>query len=754
MIELKSKNWIRAISWILLSGMWAAGAAGQVLVPSSLVGRYDVTMHASNPASPIKDGISVLLELSQDGVLCVDGIHFKNPFVPGDAPGSIAWSSSILGLRFATTSAPVFTINVGSVAGTSYGTLSGTKLSGTTTACGNTPFTASVEDFFAFAEATYSDLFPASPFIFTQNDPTSTYRYYPRTDTYLSVGTNGTVQVRGGKFGASPRSIGALASIWADPDQYDFRDYLTDAIPTSTLGSYYAGTYKLTLNDAQPFSPVPNGTSLTFVVTDSLQLCVGETILSPTLEQPPSIGSQLDSSSRDLPLVWKNPMLGYYYRMELLDDLEKFEQRGKGTFEFVSPTGFSYGTFTGERTSLSTDCVNYMKGQPDLAQVELLFDLFEQHYAGIFPGGPQTFNQQVNGSLVREYLQSSVTVRILNTEVFAKGGVFGGAEVKLGKLANLISALRGQTISYAIPLSLEGSYNVDFTAAGQHVGIPSRTGLHLALYQDGRLCMDGVLLMQPRVDPLNPAIVRWDSSEGGFSLQLNTTALVANSLKLAMVSASGLALGEISGVKSSSLPACNGKILPNLDLEDLLLLFELAEQVMPKQFPASALNYTRMENGKVLRYYPSTRVLVEVDESGVKVSGGPFAAQGQQAGSVAQVIALLLKSAGSQPGNVSTSLSVTGQVKTMIGGGGLTKNIEISLANVAWPNVQSTEALIPSIQQALSNELSGQSEYLVKNLTSSASGINFDVVINNKVQMQLSSASRIYTLNFRYSIGM
>lgn len=741
------------MGWSLLAGLWAAAASGQVVMPTSLVGRYELTMYAGSPASPIRDGVSVLLELSQDGVLCVDGIHFTDPFLRTEVPGSIAWASSILGLQFSTNPGENFSLDVGSDKGVFYGKLAGTRLSTTTTACGKTPFTASVEDFFRFAEATYTDLFPASPFIFTQSDPTSAYRYYPATATYLSVSDTGIVQASGGKFGATPRSLGTLASIWANPDQHDFREYLTDVQPTATLGSYYAGTYTLSLTDTQPFSPVPDGTTLTFVVTDSLQLCVGETVLSPTLEQPPSIG-QDTPTSRDIPLVWKNPLVGYYYRMVLVPDEEKFERRGEGRFDFVSSSGFSYGSFAGERTSLGTDCADYMMDQLDLAQVELLFDLFEQRYAEVFPGGPQTYNQQVNGSVVREYLQSGVTVRILNEEVLARGGVFGSAEVRLGKLANLIAAMRGQSISYSIPLALEGTYDVDFIAAGDHVGMPSRTGLQLALYQDGRLCMDGVVFMQPQVDPLNPAIVRWDSSEGGFSLQLDTAALEDNALDLAMVSASGLGLGDVSGIKSSNLPACNGLLFADVDMDDLQTIFDLAEQLMPKQFPASALTYTRMEDAKVLRYYPSTRVLVTVDESGVTVSGGVFGAQGQQVGSVAQVTALLLKELGSQPLPTTANLKVTGMVRTVIGGmSSVSKSLSISRSNAPLPSGQSTAELIPYIQQALGSELSGTSEFVVSNVVSGATALSFDVVINSRVQMQLSSATSSYTLKFNYAIG-
>lgn len=740
---------------LMLAVVLALPAQAQIVPPSSLVGRYELTMQTSSATSPIQNGVGVILELSADGALCIDNFTLTNAVV---RDGSYVWSSADMGLEFVASAGNVGSFAVGANGGAQFGQLVGTRVADYAVACGRTAYAASAEDLFSFAESTYPDLFPASPLVFTQDDGSLLFRFYPASGIFLSVAGNGLVQVRGGAFGSTARSIGTVEAIWTDPDAHDFRDYLVNAQATDILGGYYVGTYTLTL-EAEPFSPVPTGTTLTFVVNEQLELCVGEAILAPQLSPPNAPqGIPVELGSNDIPLYWSNPLGGHYYVLHLVAPENKPGGAGTGAFELMSSTGFRYGTFSGVRSSLSAECRD-AAAPPNLDQINLVLGLLEQHYPTVFPGGPQTYSQRINGNVYRGYHQTGVTLRVVNEQVFAKGGVFGGSEVKLGKVAPLISALRERSLSYAIPASLAGTYEVGFAASGPHVGIPDEDNLSLALYQDGRLCLNGLMLLQPIVDPLQPNVVRWDSAPGGFSLQLATDALVENELNLSMVSKAGLLLGELSGSKTLALPTCDGQLEIGVDYAELDRMFDLAEQRFPQYFPVSTLTYTQLEDSALQRYYPSTGILVSVSSTGVKVSGGAFGSGGRELGSVGEVTTLLLGSTGGggngggNGGELVYTLSVSGTVDTSIAGGmPIPKTIEITQDDVELPVDLTPAALIPHVQFALGDELHGNSTYAIGNIVTQDGTLSFDVVISNEVKMVIGKATRSYALSFVYGV--
>jgi len=711
----------------------ASDLQAQVTIPDALIGSYDLTLQA-DPGSPIQDGSDVLLEISADGLLCADGIVFANPFEKNAVANRIFWSDAEADLEFSVdTAGPFVGVDLASADGDSYGTLLGAKVSNTPVACGAV---AQSNDLFELAEAEYPDLFPASVFVFTQSDDNSDYRYYPATGLYLLVMDDGTVRLAGGDFGIGGIEVGNVEDI-LDADTLGLEAILE--VEENGGLDYRISTYRLTLTNTRPFSPIPDGTTLTFVLTSDYRLCVGETILAP-------------STASNGQIVWNNPQARYFYRLgpEPVDgDVPDWDWESQGSFTLVDAGGFVYGEFQGERISLDAECGDRLGEHPDLAEIEVMFALAEQLDPDTFPGGPQTFSRRDDGVVSRHYEESGVTVYIEDREVTATGGQFG-AGTYLGLLEDVITGFREQEITVSISAALSGTYGLNFTSAGPHTQIPSQQDLDLSLDQNGNLCLDGQLLMNPYLDPADPDVIVWESVAGGFSLQLDTSTTVANNISLVMKSSQGLVLGQMSGAKTLLLPVCGGLLGNGVDLDGAQRLFDSAENFMSDTFPPSALTYNRLEGGKLLRFYPETSVLVSVDTDQVAVSGGSFGSTPVPVGSIAELNGYFEKTYDVAPSGTAT-LKVSGVRKLSITNTPeVSQNVDLALANVQVPVANDITTLRQAVQNALGSELKSNWAASFTMVSDSANKLVFDAVITDEVKSNFIQVNRRYELRFTF----
>lgn len=710
----------------------AAPLYAQVTIPDDIVGSYELTLTAT-PQSPIQDGADTLIEISSEGLLCADGIEFSNPFAKSGIADRIFWSSSEADLEFSIATVGAFAgITLADADGTSYGTLGGLKVSDTPEACGLSAVNA---DFFELAENDYPDLFPASIFVFTQTDDDSEFRYYPPSGLYLAVTEDGAVVITGGDFG-NGTEVGQVADI-LEEGVLDLDPFI--GVPQTDELDYRVSTYRLTIANARPFSPVPSGTTLTFVLTSDYQLCVGETILEPTLTE----------NGR---MVWNNVQGGYFYRFgpEPVDgEVPEWDWEFSGSFTLVDSRGFVYGEFQGDRISLDAECGDRLGEHPDLEEIGVMFALAEQLYPDVFPGGPQTFSRRNDGTLSRHYEESGVTVNVTDRQVTAIGGPYGAGTL-LGALEDVITGFREQEITIEISAALSGSYGVAFTSAGPYTQIPDQSSLDLSLDQDGNLCLDGQVLMNPYLDPDDPNVIVWENVEGGFRLSLDTATVAAPNITLVMTSSQDLVLGQMTGTKSLLLPVCGGLLGNGVDMESAQFLFDSAESFMAESFPPSALTYNRLEGGKLVRYYPDTAVLVTIENNNVSVSGGSFGSTPVVVGTLAEVKQYFLQTYDVEVAG-SASLQVEGvRALSFSSSPTLQQDVDITQTNVLVPDPADVVGMRQAVQNALGNELRSNWAGSFTVVTNTVNTLVFDVVVTDEVNAGHTTIGRRYQLRFTY----
>lgn len=702
-------------------------------IPSSLAGIYDLKMEASDAESPIANGTTAIVSISLNGTLCADNTAFISPFTKPGSTTTIYWASANSNIEFSVSTTLPFTgINVGNFNGNSFGSLKGEKTSSVTDNCGPLDTYTS---FFEKAENLYPKLFPGSIFVFTQQNSSSTYRYYPASNIYLSI-SDSKVTASGGAYGNTPVLLGNVQNL-LDSDLADI--YLPLTTAPEDFDNYYFGTYILTFENATTFSPVKNGTQLTFVITPGKQLCVGENVLEAPLYKAEGEGM----------VVWNNALGGYYYQLDLIRESEKQSEIESGNIQLYNAGGEPFGSFVGIRSELNADCNNAAGPNPDLAEIDLMFNLAEQHMSELFPGGPQTYNQKSNGYIYRFYKETGVTIQVKDRMVYGKGNTFGNEFVFVGNLNNIIRQLQERAISISIPSEFVGTFTTTFTSSGIFSPIPDGEVLDFALMANGSICLNGNIMSSPYFDTTNKQKIHWKDPNAGFELSLNLESSGLTDISLDVNSSDGVPLGFISGSKSLILAECAGILGNNINIETANELFELAEQYFPKQFPPSALTYNRFDGTSLLRYYPSTGILVTLTGEQVKVQGGVYGSTEKILGNVKPLIAAIEKQQG-----ISThfTLSVNGEMLyKQDQGTPLNLRVGIRKEGIALPSKTDNESLTNTIRQILGNELRGNSTFEISVITNDKNLLIFDVIILNETKVVSSKISRNYTLQFMYS---
>lgn len=705
-------------------------------IPGGFSGTYDLTLDSPPANSIYKAGSSVTLTLALDGSLCGDGIYIAKPVRNELNTAVFQWRSEAAGLQFTLdTNASVQDTEgrrafaVSSYAPdklpVDYGTFKGGLSDTIDSKCDQNAA------FFALAQQNYPDLFPGGAFALTRTSETSFSIFFAITDTYLII-SNGQVSARGGKFGSTPMVLGNVKNLMVDGVKT--LPIPVAATPTS-FDSFYTGTYSLTLQNATSFSPIPNGTRLNVVITRDFRLCAGETVIETPL-------LQADSSN----VVWSNSEGGYYYQLKLLPDTTRDQTFQQGNFSMFSTSGRQYGTFTGTRTSLSAECSDAKGVNPDLAEINLMFNLAEQRMPTLFPGGPLTYNQQANGAVYRYYEASGVTVSVSSRQVTVKGGSFGAAPIAAGPIEKVIATLQSSTMPVTLPTALTGTYALKFATAGTFSPVPAGTALDVAITDDGNLCMDGTLYTNPYIDLANVNLVNWKNTQTGYVLQVDTSASTGSTLTVRMQSLKGELLGNLAGSKTLLLAKCAGLVGGNINIDAANQLFTLAEQRQPSTFPPSALTYNQLSNGSLKRYYPSTSVLVTVTGDNVAVSGGEYGSTPRSLGKIGDLVKQLSPTLQS-----TAALVVTGDMTFRQGNlPAIARRISLS-ETVAMPQSVAQADLTKLVEQQLGNELNGNSSYVFNVVSNTTTRLEFTVRIVNTTTIAGSAISRNYDLRFLYT---
>lgn len=739
------ERFLRVLSGLVVLGVVGSGqvlaqTSTVVSIPESLQGFYSLDMVNAVVGSPISNtsqadtSDNILLYVNPYGTLCTRTsssstiqVISNRPVLQGGPFGAVEWDVAPSGLRFSlninTTTFNGFDLY--STSGTLLGRLVGGAPQFDTGSCGTVPLNGRENTFFSLAEGVYPAFFPASSFVFNQiGDGFDVYRYYPSTEVYLAI-RNNEVYARGGDFGDELAMLGTLSDLIND----------INAMPVpNQVPAFYQGTFLLSLDEVQPFSPLAEGTQLNFVVTDTGRLCVEELNLS----FPVVSGNTA---------TWNNSRGNLRYRIDLTrdDDPEEYDaELGLGQFLFQSFAGSTYGVFLGEKTSLATDCAGATGQDPDLQDINTFFALIEEQYPSVFPSGPQTYTQKSGRFTYRYYYATQVFVAVRDGMVYLNGGQFGSHDepVAYDTLSALLAQLNNTALSAVLPTSIAGTYAMNFSSGSSFSPFADGASAQVVLDAAGNLCLDGVPFGAAVGKTSTPTLAYWESADTGLSISLDPAANTAG-LRLQLSSLSGLSYSLLAGSRVSLATACSG----NTTATDMTMadqLFALAEQHYATLFPASLVSFNQMEGNTVHRYYPATGMTLSITGESVSVKGGNYGNSLLPVGNLSELINQITGS-----GATDYNLLVTGTGRIVMSSTTINRKVDFKRSGVTRPDSTDTVAMQALVRSNVSTILPTIDSISIVNISESSTTMSFTAVVTGDTN--ISGTTRNYTLLFELS---
>jgi hypothetical protein len=714
-----------------------------VSIPEALQGLYTLEMVNASPLSPIQNTSAsnssddILLYVTAYGELCTKTSNTEvqllssAPVLQGGLSGTVRWDVAASDLSFSLNinQVPFVEFNLTSTAGSVYGQLKGGAPTFDNGSCGSPPLnTSAANSMFSLAEANFPTLFPSSSFNFNQiGSGFDVFRYYQSTDIYLAV-RDEVVYARGGDFGDDFIVVGDLE---------DLLDDINTMLVPNRIDAFYRGTYLLELTETQTFSPVEDGTELTFVVTQTGQLCVGELALSfPVISGTTAI--------------WNNSNGNLRYTVDLTrdDDPATFDTNlATGEFSFQSLGGTTYGLFTGDKISLSTECGDAKGTAPDLTNINTLFGLIEQKYPTVFPAGPQTYNQKADGFTYRYYFDSQVFVAVKAGVVYLNGGEFGNnlEPVAYGTLTNVLAQLNNAPVSATFPASSAGTYAMSFSSATTFSPFTDGTSAQVVVDALGNLCLDGVSLGQPFARQASPNLAFWESADAGLSISADLNALTTTTMSLSVGSTGGLTYSTLSGDRTSLVTGC-GSSTAATDMSLAKQLFGLAEQYYASLFPASVLSFNQINGNAVRRYYPATGMTLNIEAETVSVKGGGYGSVLVPVGQLSSLIAQIISA--NTPAAPIYDLHITGTGEVVVLNSLIHRTVDIKHYDVARPDTADSAAMNALIKTSLRDLVREIDSTTISLVSNTATELVFSVALVSDTVLPGNSTERDFSLVF------
>lgn len=733
---------------LFVSGLFSSVALAQstpVNIPANLQGLYRLDMVDAQPLSPIKatdpgtSGDDIQVVITALGTLCVGELTLDSPVLTGGLSARARWvlPESELSFELAFTQEGFTGLDVLSSGGTPYGRLEGLLTDSDTRSCGDAPVdTSDAVVLFLAAESEFPSLFPPGPFTYNQvGGGYDVFRFYQSTGIYLAV-RDRKVFARGAGYGEAFREVGTLDELL---------DNIYELLRPNTLPSFYHGTYQLALADTQPFSPIADGTELTFVITSEGQLCVGELALSLPV-----------TNFANTTAVWENPNGGLRYVLDLTrddDPAASLRNFATGEISFQSGGGSYYGRFEGDKTSLSTVCADAAGVNPDMADINTLFATAEQQYPTLFPSGPQTYNQQNGGFVYRYYYDSGVFIGVRDGLVYLNGGQFGDREDPLafGTLDAVLAQLNNAPVTVSIPATVAGTYAMSFGDATSFSPFSDGTTARVVINSRGELCLDTLAFGAAFARQSAPTRGFWESAEAGLSLSVEIADLLASDLTLTVNSATGLPYSTLTGTRISLVSGC-GSTAGATDMTLANQLFSLAQQHYASLFPAGTLSFNQINGNVVSRYYPATGMTLAVDGAAVSVRGGRYGSAFVQVGLLQSLIDSIIAATTPMPAPVPVyvyDLEVSGTSTTKIlSFTPLTRRFEERLYEVSRPISTDQAALRLLVEKSLSGEVRHLDSALITVTLDTPTLLVFTAVVASDSVVAGSKTERDYSLTY------
>ena len=452
------------------------------------------------------------------------------------------------------------------------------------------------------------------------------------------------------------------------------------------------GTYDMLVSNANPFAPFANNSRVRVVwVSDNL-LCFDNLEMSLVPGQSPA----------SLQMQWRESAGGLTASTDLSDPTQLI-------FSLTTSRNEAVGTLQGEKISDSVLCNTAAPDSAALAQANAIFALAEQVYSELFPAGETTATQTAGGAIYRFYADTGVTVSIIGSDVFVRGGDFGPADFYIDNVSNVSAELTAAVAAQPTPPSaiadLPGTYEMLVSNANPFAPFANNSNVRVVWLTDNSLCVDN-LAMSLQSGESTPAAMTWLNPSTGLmaALDLSDPTLPAFTL----TTSRNEAVGTLQGARISDSTFCQTATPQTNDLAAADDLFALAEQSYADLFTVAADTATRSAAGAIYRHYSASGITLSIIGNEVFARGGEF---GQQDYYVGQRDALRDELRPPPPppppvvsNNFSISVSGTASV-SLTGLATQNRNINQSVSRTVLPDELLDENLDALANQLLSGEI-------------------------------------------------
>ena len=734
-----------------------------VSIPTALQGYYELEVTQVTPQSPFPatklDDTSddIGFYLNQIGEICFKNrnsgqieVLSSNPQLKYGIFSTVVWQVDALDLVFALDiSKNTFDgIDISSKLGTHYARLEGIRQGFDDGSCGSPR--ANTRDalwVIELAEETSPKYFPASPLSFNQyGNGFDLYRFYPSTGVYLGI-KGDAVLARGGDFGVDYIVLGYVSSLISNNTS-------NLQVPTDAVGSFFHGTYALELTEALPFSPIEESSALTLVLGPTGQMCVGEINLGfPTISYNNAV-----PTPRAISATWTNVNGNQRYLLDLtrVDDFDA--NNGIGEFTFQSSSGVTYGLFTGDKTSNSTECGDSAVNGIDTTKIDSFFTLIESEYPQIFPSGPQTYNQKADGFIYRYYFNSQSFVGIKNDTVYVNGGQFGvnANPLPIGTLSALTSQINDAPIGHNFPATSAGTYSMFFSGATVYSPFANARSATVVFDASGNLCLNGSSLGAAVSKNSSPNTAIWENLDLGLKFSVDTASISGSSVSISVASTAGQAYSTLSGSRTSFETAC-GTSSSALSIAKANQLFGLAEQYYPQYFPSNLLSVNQLSGNTVHRFYQSTGMFVSITGQDVSVRGGPFGGSYVNVGNIdALNTQIVLDNTPTTPTTPTPAapvydLRITGSGEVSVLSTTIYPKVDMKDYAVTLPNSNVYSELTSFVRSSFASTLPTIDSVFVYSVTSTSSQLRFNASVSSTTRIGSTETTRYYDLVYTFT---
>jgi hypothetical protein len=709
------------------------GDTQAAVVPAGLTGTYEMQVSGATPAAFFANNSRVRVVFRPNGELCLNHQISGNPRSAYSSPQLIRWTytsadfvAELNTSALDTDTTAMVSLSLASSAGTSFGNLTGTRISAETQ-CSDVPLTTAnlqnISEFFLLAERQYPDLLPAGSST-TQTVGPAVSRRYAANDLVLTVVHN-AVFVRGAEFGAVDIGMGDL-----DTQLAQLRVLVGEENKAAVIPAALFGTYDMLVAGGSPIAPFATNSRVRVVVRQNGELCLNSLISS----NPRSEYGSLQIAN------WTFTTSNFIAVANTADLSNGL------SINLRNMAGNALGSMTGERVSSDTYCSSAPITAAQVQTVNELFMLAERQYPDQLASGAGT-TQTTGPALRRSYPGSGLILTVVDNTVFARGGEFGPSDVNVGPVDAMLTELRGlvggDDRAAIIPLALAGTYDLLVSGANPFAPFANNSRVRVVLNANGELCLNNTISSNPRSDYGSTHLATWTNTAAGIIARLNMTDTSAG-LILQLSNSADNSIATLTGTRVNTDVFCSALALSDNETQSVNNLIALAERRSPTLFPADTRNTTLSAGGAVWKTYTSTNMVLSVVNNQVFARGGTFGVTDFYLGTVPALTSQWVAEVGPPPAQIAQyNARVTGSSVVSINGlSQVTRTLNFNRQQTFNLN-ELVDSNLPAVARTLlSGEISGPDSTVITDITRHNDVLTFRATLNKTTVVGSSTTVR------------